>query len=343
MKPPSLSKSPESSLRRARPLLGTLVEVQASGLAPVAQVERAVESAFAAITRVQTAMSFHDPASDLSRINRLAARRPVQVASSTWTVLRHALALALASDGRFDPTIAPVLQRWGLLPNLPNVGAALRRDDARSAPAPSNAPSSAQSRRKAAPTPKPTANWQAIRLLSGRRVRFLAPITVDLGGIAKGYAVDRAIAALRRAGATSGLVNAGGDLRVFGAEAAPVHVRHPKQPGSFFTLGELHDGALATSALTFSGTTSPSGGRVIGALVDPRSGTACGHGVSITVLARTTWLADALTKVVAVDSCTDPTTATALLLKRYRARAVVLDTEGRAVWLNATVPLPHVA
>ncbi len=314
MKPPSVKpEAPVQSVRRARPLLGTLVDIQASGPAPIDRLELAVENAFAAITRVQKAMSFHDPASDLSRINRLAARRAVPVESSTWTVLRHALALARASEGRFDPTIAPVLQRWGLLPGQAACAAA------------SDSPSGGNG------------NWQAIRLLPGCRVRFLAPVTLDLGGIAKGYAVDRAVAALRRGGATCGEVNAGGDLRVFGANPAPVHVRHPEQPGTFFALGELCDGALATSALTWSGKTL-SDGHAIGALVDPRSNTVCGQGVSITVLARTAWLADALTKIVAVD----PGFARPLLA-RYRARAVILDTRGRAVWLNASVPSAHVA
>jgi thiamine biosynthesis lipoprotein len=304
MKPPSRSASPEpgatATLRRARPLLGTLVEIQASGLA-VAQLERAVENAFAAIERVQRAMSFHDADSDLSRINRHAARRAVRVEPSTWTVLRHTVTLARASDGAFDPTIAPVLQAWGLLPGkLPCRGRGSAADD-----------------------------WRAIRLLPGNRVRLLAPVTLDLGGIAKGYAVDRAVAALRCSGVPQGLVNAGGDLRVFGPSPAPVHVRHPTEPGRFFSLGELHDGALATSALTWTR-----------ALVDPKSRTACGQGVSITVLARTAWLADALTKIVAVTP--DPTTAEPLLA-RHRARAVVLDTQGRAVWLNASVPLPDVA
>ena len=279
MKPPS--PIPEPALRRARPLLGTFVEIQASGL-PAARLERAVVKAFAAVARVQALMSFHDPASDLSRLNRLAARRAVRVDAATWTVLRHAVALARASAGRFDPSA-----RRGEISH---------------------------------------ANWRAIRLLTGRRVRFLAPLTLNLGGIAKGYAVDRAVAALRRAGVPCGLVNAGGDLRVFGQNSAPVHVRHPAQPGAFFPLGQLHDGTLATSALTYAD-----------ALLDPRDATVCGRGVSITVLAPNALLADALTKVVAVDP-----DAALPLLARHRARAVILDTQGRAVWLG-DASLRHVA
>lgn len=272
----------KTSLRRARPLLGTFVEIQAAGL-PADRLERAIAQAFAAVARVQALMSFHDPASDLSLLNRHADRRAIHVAAPTWTVLRQAVSLARASEGRFDPSARP--------------GIPSRID------------------------------WRAIRLLPGRRVRFLAPLTLDLGGIAKGYAVDHAVAVLRRAGVPRGIVNAGGDLRVFGDRAAPVHVRHPEKPGVFFPLGELRDGALASSALTYAD-----------ALVDPRDGSVCGRGLGITVLAPTALLADALTKVVAVD----PVTARPMLA-HHRARAVVIDMQGHATWLADSQPLRHVA
>ena len=234
-------------------------------------------------------MSFHDPASDVSRLNRCAFQRAVQVDAWTWTVLRHAGWLARASEGRFDITVAPRLQQWGLLP-----GAPLRRTA--------------------------RGNWRDLTLLPKHRVRFRAPLTIDLGGIAKGYAVDRAVAVLRRAGATTGLVNAGGDLRAFGMHAAPVQVRHPAQPGIYFQLEPLREEALATSALTFSGRRWR--GKNIGALIDPRTGTSCGHGLSISVRARFAWLADALTKVVACD----PVAAETLLI-RCGARAQIFATE----------------
>jgi len=278
--------------RRARPLLGTLVEIQAGGLPP-ARLARALERAFAAIARVQTRMSFHDPSSDVSRLNRLAAQHSVKVDAWTWTVLRHARWLSRISDGRFDITIAPRLQQWGLLPGPPARGHG-------------------------------RGNWRDIVLLSGHRVRFRTPLTIDLGGIAKGYAVDRAVAALRQAGVVAGLVNAGGDLRAFGRRARPVHVRHPTQPGTFFQLEPVRNEALATSALTFTGQRWR--GKKIGALVDPHTGGACGHGLSISVRAPHAWLADGLTKVVA----TDPLAGKALL-GRCKARAQIFASATAAI------------
>jgi len=274
------------NLRRARPLLGTLVEIQASGDTHE-RLTHAIDRAFSAIARVQQLMSYHDPQSDVSRLNRFAVHRPVKVSDWTWTVLRRARTLSRRSGGSFDITIAPRLIQWGLLPGnglvIPSGG-----------------------------------NWHAIQLLAGRRVRFMSPLALDLGGIAKGYAVDRAVAVLRSAGVSSALVNAGGDLRCYGSIAYPVQVRHPTRPGHYLPLAPLSNLALATSALTF--TSRRWRGNTVGALIDARTGRACGRGLSISVRAPSAWLADALTKVVAAD----PAGAEPLLL-RYGAEAMIFS------------------
>ena len=308
-----MTSPPPAKLWRARPLLGTVVEIHASGL-PVARLQCAVERAFAVIARVQALMSFHDSASDLSRLNREAHRHAVHVDALTWTLLRHARALTRASVGRFDPAMVPFLQRWGLLPRSPAADTL-------------------------SPRPRGPGRFRgmaSIQLLPGHLVRFPAPLTLDLGGIAKGYAVDLAIAALRRAGVPRGVVNAGGDLRVYGDHAEPLHVRHPRRPGVFFHVGALVSEAAATSSLTFSHKIWR--GHSVGALVDPRTGIACRPGISITVVARAAWLADALTKVVAID----PSGALPLLA-HHRARALLLDATGRATWLGGVETTRHAA
>jgi len=109
------------SILRARPLLGTFVEIAAAGVAR-SDLEAAVEAAFAAVATVHRLMSFHDPASDVSRLNRAApvlgrARgRAVPVHPFTWQVLAAAADMSWRSAGLFDITVAPVLQRMGLLP-----------------------------------------------------------------------------------------------------------------------------------------------------------------------------------------------------------------------------------
>ena len=279
-----------SETHRARPLLGTLVEIRVQRGGMVAR--SAVDAAFRAVEGVQQAMSFHDPESELSWLNRNACGRAIKVSPALWRVLSEALRLSNLSGGAFDPTVGARLVRWKILP----------------------AP---QAR---TPTPA-TTSWRDVRLLAGRRVRFHRALWLDLGGIAKGYAVDLAVSILRRNGISSGIVNAGGDLRVFGSRAERVHVRHPNQPASLVPLAELSDAALATSAGYFS--EKRCGGRRVNALVNPLLQRPCSSRRSVSVQAPTCLLADALTKVVLVHDC-----AAEPLLRRCGASAMILEGAG---------------
>jgi len=273
------SPVPERWSRRAQVSLGTLVEV---ALPAAAATEPRFAAAFAAIAHVHRKMSPHHPRSDLARIARGAHRRAVRVDPETYAVLELAKTLAAETGGAFDVTVAPVLSRQGLLPA------------------------------RAAGRGARSGQMQALRLERGLRVGADVPLALDLGGIAKGHAVDRAIAALRAAGAPSGLVNAGGDLAVFGSENwMPIRVRHPGNPAVLLWLFDVKDAGVATSADYFREGHSALVGR--NRRLRPFPG-------SITVIAPTCMLADALTKVVALQ----PARARALLA-RYRAHAFQLD------------------
>src|SRR5262245_33576570 len=107
-----------SSARRAQPWLGTFVEIDATG-SSAASVHAAIDDAFAAVATVHRLMSFHDAASDVSRLNRRAAVEAVRVHPWTYDVLQAARDLRRRSDGAFDVTVAPALQALGLLPRPP--------------------------------------------------------------------------------------------------------------------------------------------------------------------------------------------------------------------------------
>ena len=281
----SYSKNPPE-VRRARPLLGTLVEVRAT--APTAaQAARAVRVAFAAIERVHHLMGFHEPESDVGRLNRTAARRAVRVHAWTHTVLRRAVQLHAATGGLFDIATAPALVRGGWLPRT---------------------------------VPLPAAGGTAadITLLAGRRVRFRRSLLIDLGGIAKGFAVDQAVAALRRCGATGGAVNAGGDLRVFGPQPELVYVRLPESPGALVPLMAVSNAAVATSAHYYA--QRRVGGVLRTPICHPLRQQLSPETCSVSVLAGECWLADALCKVVWLAGA-----AALPLLQAHGARARVLD------------------
>lgn len=280
-------------MRRARPLLGTFVEITAEPPAyppPTpsltlpgsrgregwgeggSALDRAVNAAFAAVELVQRLMSFHDPASDLSRLNRRAAIEPVEVHPWTARVIGRALALFHATDGLFDCAIGAELLRWKLLPD---------HDFALIRPGRSS----------------------AIRFVSKNHIAFDAPIAIDLGGIAKGFAVDRAVAALRRHSVRRGVVNAGGDLRVFGPEARPIHIRDPRDPRVIRHMGWLRNGAIATSSA--AETLKVVDGREVSALVSAATHEPLVDRSAYSVVAATCVVADALTKVLAQVKSTD--------------------------------------
>jgi thiamine biosynthesis lipoprotein len=130
-----------------------------------------------------------------------------------------------------------------------------------------------------------------VELTADNGVVLRRPLAITLDGIAKGYAVDRAIDALRVAGASAGLVNAGGDLRIFGHQMQPILVRHPGSPGQFISIGSVRDAAVATSGRYFSNS----------ALFDPRTMRTHTTDWGATVIAPDCTTADALTKPGLLD------------------------------------------
>lgn len=274
--------SRRTRLQRAQPWLGTLVEIAAESTDSV-RLNAAIERAFARIAAIHDAMSFHDAGSELSQINRHAARDWVMLSDDLAQVFTAALDFAAASDGLFDPSVAPWLVATGHLPRHSDMPATAGPD------------------------------WQSIEF-DGSRVRFARPLLVDFGGIAKGYAVDAALAVLRGAGMDSARVNAGGDLARFGESTEPVGVRHPAQPTLSLHLAELQNGAVATTAGYYQteATASP--------VRHPHTGGELCRALSVSVLAPTCLAADALTKIVAAD----PLRAR-VLLGRHGAQAILID------------------
>ena len=279
------SPSPSTEIHRARPLLGTLVEIRVAVAGPRAPLHAAVDAAFAAVEQVHRLMSFHEAGSEVSALNREALQRPLRVDAQTWAVLAAAQRLSQLSEGAFDISVGARLQDWGYLPPGPG-------------------PISSEG------------NWTDIELLDDSRVRFHRPLRIDLGGIAKGYAVDCAIAVLREAEINSALVNAGGDLRVLGPPQQ-VLLRHPQNPAFSAHALSLCDEALATSANYYARRTSASG--EVSPLLDPRSRQPWLGDASVSVRAADCLNADALTKVVLFAA---PETA-ARVLEACDARAYV--------------------
>ncbi|WKE64553.1 FAD:protein FMN transferase [Gallaecimonas kandeliae] len=236
-----------------RPLLGTFVELVVDQPLTLEQKSRAFVAGFSAIEEVQAQLSFHSPDSQLSRLN-LNPGRWLALPGPSLRVLRLAKALTQKSGGLFNCTLGAPLVRRGILPDH-GFGARLDQGDAR-----------------------------ALAFRPGE-ICLTQPVLISLDGIAKGYAVDRAVAAMKRAGVESGWVNAGGDIRAFGQALLPVTVRGEAAPRLL-----LSKSALASSS-------SQSDADFPGLLLDAK-GQPLAPG-QWTVQAKWAWRADALTKVAA--------------------------------------------
>jgi len=284
MLPISLGFSQERKIQRAKPLMGTLVEIVVYH-DPLkfsrGRIEQVIEQAFKEIERIDDLMSVYKADSQISAINNLSGRGFVKVEQDLIRVVEEAIRIGQLSRGAFDITIGPLLQLWGFTdrhghwPSASQVKEVLSLIDYR--------------------------NILIDR--SNRRIKLRLPgMALDLGGIAKGYAVDWAIRVLREHGIERALVNAGGDLFALGHPAGKdgwhIGIRDPFLPDKIAGILEIVDQAVATSGnyenfLVYKG-------KKYSHILDPRSGYPVQGIASVTILAKTTMEADALATAVTV-------------------------------------------
>lgn len=255
-----------ANLKRMRPLLGTFVEIGCEQSDKSA--EHAIAAAFDVIEKLHHLLSFHEPASDLTRLNE-ADGEAVEVHQHTLRVMKLARGITSASNGLFNCTLGGAMVQNGVLPNHSSIN----QDGAGT---------------------KASGVANDIQI-NGHTITLSNSIKVTLDGIAKGYAVDCAIAQLKRFGIKAAWVNAGGDLRVYGDLVLPVHRREIN--GKYVNLGGLQNAALATSTVTeVYDKAFP--GKIIGSLALTTIG-------SWTVMSHYAWRADALTKVACLAKAAD--------------------------------------
>jgi thiamine biosynthesis lipoprotein len=227
---PFVRRRRQKLIRRSVPVMGTLADI---GVVHKDEVyaHHAIDAAIEELRFVDRTMSRFSATSDVGRANLTSGTEPVDVTPETSFVLQEALHWAESSDGAFDPCIGKAVVLWDVAKRrVPPPDRSVRR----------------------------FANRRLYRSLDlatqhGRKaMRFSDPdVAIDLGGIAKGYGVDRAVAALRSWGIERGLVNVGGDLYALGASADgdpwKVGVRSPRDPSQLAGTLEVADGAVATS------------------------------------------------------------------------------------------------
>jgi thiamine biosynthesis lipoprotein len=241
------------------------------------------ECVFSEIQRIENLMSFHDPDSELSYINREAYNHSCSISKDMKEVLVAALHLSKVTNGIYDISIAPTLVRNGILPDQ-----SIDVDD--------------------------QANWQDISIIKGK-ISFKRKLLIDLGGIAKGYAVDRALCMVENQ-VKNITVNAGGDLRIkeWSGESVGIKASDTKGFNSLIFV-PMHQAALATSSNYYIDVNKS-------AMIDPFTKKELKDKKSISVFAPNCMLADALTKVAFLDITLIP------IFKPLGVKAISIDESG---------------
>lgn len=266
-------------VKKVQPALGTIVEITVADKdMPRRVATQAIEKAFAEIKRVEDLLSKFKSESDISRINANAYIRPTKVSSETITLLEKTILFSQLTNGAFDITVSPLMQAWGM------------RDKQKKRYRPSE---------KELKEALDRVGYQNIDIIKQKQTVFLTHpgTSLDLGGIAKGYAVDKAIAVLREKGIKNALINAGGDIYAMGTRDEQkkwrVALQHPRKEGVTLTVLELKDKACATSG-DYERYVEIEGNRY-SHIINPKSGQPCTAApASVTVLAEDCLGADAL-------------------------------------------------
>jgi FAD:protein FMN transferase len=263
--------------RREEAIMGTSIEVELHA-ASRADAEAAIAAVMAEMHRIDATMSPHKADSELSRVNAGAADGPVEVSAGMFALLARALAFSKLSGGAFDITFASAGHLY----------------DYRAGVAPDESALAAV---------RPLIDWRHVQLEpAARTVRFARRgVRIDLGGFAKGHAVDNAILILRRLGIAHAMVAAGGDSHVMGSRGDrpwTVAIRDPRREGAVVAVLPLQDVSISTSG-DYERFFERDGVRCHH-LLDPRTGRSPSSVRSVTIIADDGLTTEAFSKTVFV-------------------------------------------
>jgi thiamine biosynthesis lipoprotein len=263
------------STREYRYLMGTSVEVEAYGGDDTLR-RAAIGEAFGAIAEVDRLMSNYREDSELSRINRLAAHESVRVSDPMLSILEAAQEVSAKSQGGFDATVGPLVRLWGFHDKNPHL--------------PTTAELAAV---------RPLVDYHNLVIDTHQHsVRFArSGVEIDLGGIAKGFAVEVAANVLRGR-ALGGFIDAGGNQYLVGTPPGKrmwtTGIRDPDRPDRLIGVLDCFETSVSTSAdyATFV----ELNGRKFGHILDPHTLRPSDAALSVTVLSRDGTMADAMSK-----------------------------------------------
>lgn len=300
---------------RTEAIMGTRIAVELWH-EDAAKGEAAIDAVMAEMHRIDALMSHYKPDSQLSRINARAAEGPVVVDAELFDLIAQALHFSEVTEGAFDISYASVGYLYDYRKHVK--------------------PDEAQIR-----SALPGVNWRHISLDPEKHsVRFERPgMRIDLGGIAKGYAVDRGIAILQSRGVRHAVVTAGGDTRIIGDRFGRpwiVGIRHPDDQNKIVTRIPLIDTAMSTSG-DYERYFDENGVRYHH-IIDPHTGHSASLVRSATILGPTATQTDGLSKTAFVLG---PQKALEIISRIPGFDAVFVCNDGRVLYSKGLQPPDH--
>ena len=287
--------------------MGTAVEITL--VAEEQDIARkAAFQAFQEIKRIEYLMSPWIESSDVTRINKSAENDGVKVSLETIEVIKRAEEVSKLSGGGFDITVGPLVQLWrktrerGIPPQMEEIKENLN-----------------------------LVNFRNLKIHYGGKVSPRKKgMIIDLGGIAKGYAVDRAFELLKNLGYKNLVVNAGGDLRVGGSKPDgpwSIGIQHPREPEKIMARISLSDTAMATSGdyekfFIYQG-------KRYHHILNPKNGFPAEECQSVTILHKEGTTADALATAIFVLG---PEKGYALCQRLKGVDCLIIDKEGKVTF-----------
>ena len=285
-----------------------------------------LDAAFAEIRRLEALMTTWRDDSDVSRINAAAGGPAVVVAPEALDVIDKSLDFSRRSAGAFDISFYALKGLWrfddDLTPKLPDPAEIRRR--------------------------LPLINWRQIAVdRAARSVRLgRAGMAINLGGIGKGYAVDAAVRVLKQAGYPNGLVQAGGDLMIFGSKAGQpfmAGVRDPRSPvpENYFAVCPVIDHAFSTAGDYERAFILNDGGKPqrYHHILDPRTGYPARGARSVTVYAKDATTADGLDDAILIMGVAR---GLALIESIPDAGAIIVDAQNKVHISSRLRALVHI-
>ena len=272
-----------------------------------------IDAVMADMHRIDDLMSHYKPESQLSRINQHAADAPVQVDKELFDLIKLSTHYSEITDGAFDITYASV----GYLYNYPEhihpteeqIKAAL-----------------------------PAVNWRNMKFDDAHHSVFFEHkgMRIDLGGIGKGYAVDKGIEILQKRGIEHAVVTAGGDTRIIGDRMGRdwlVAIRHPDDPNKVVTRIPISNAAMSTSG-DYERYFDENGVRYHH-IIDPHTGHSASKVRSATVIGPTATQTDGMSKTAFVLG---PEKAMEIINRMPEYDAVFVGPDGKMYWSNGLRP-----